>query len=209
LRIDQITSEFIEIIQNKKEHQLYKRDPLNKEEYIKKDFHIFLCLKELFWKLNNRSLEPVHALLDKMFYKTPNYIAGTEIRLENKQLIRCNIFVQKDNKTVPVPRYLFYDDGFLFIIELNPIKQHFAKIKAAIPLLNTKTQTSKEYMYTLRLICEKLKSDYTKNKIFECILVLENYEMCKEVKSIIQKFIAVVNQNTHTYIFDLLNFQLN
>jgi hypothetical protein len=65
-------------------------------------------MKKFFWEFNKRDFEEVNKKLDIIFYKNPKYQPGLEIRLENKSLYKCNIFIQKDQKTIRYFLFIYY-----------------------------------------------------------------------------------------------------
>lgn len=209
IRKDQIINDPLMLVKGlSSDYELARREPRHRNEVIKIECHRFIIFTYLFYVFEKKSLEDLEKYLESVFYKTTKYQPGTEIQIDNKDIIKCNIYVQLNNQTVSVPRILAFESGFMFIIEASISKPNLGKVKATIPLLNTRTHPNVEHRYTLRVFSEKLsKTGTSLRKIFECILVFENTKQCSLAKIAIDKNIEDTQFKREKEISDLISIE--
>lgn len=206
IRKDQIINDPLMLVKGlSSDYELARREPRHRNELIKIECHKFIVFTYLYYVFEKKSLEDLEKYFDSIFYKSTKYQPGSDIQIDNREIIKCNIYVQLNNQTVSVPRVIVFDSGFMFIIEASISKPNQGKVKATIPLLNTKTQSNIEHRYTLRVFSEKLSKVGTSiRKIFECILVFENTKQCSLAKLAIDKQIEDTQYKKEKEISELI-----
>lgn len=118
---------------------------MNENEKIQVAIQTYLVIRFL----DHTLLVKEDEISNQLFNIIPKYTSGKEIyfrlylksfyntSIVDKHWIKCNIYIQQNHQTIAVPRLLIIEDSYLYIVESNPTRKGYARIKAAVPLLYT------------------------------------------------------------------------
>lgn len=89
----------------------------------------------------NNNLRSEKAELDVVFNVRPKYVSGKEIRMSEKEVYKFCVGVPRQtpgqDKLTILPknhtRYVFFEEGYMYVIAPHQTKQNFGQITVALP----------------------------------------------------------------------------
>jgi hypothetical protein len=201
------------------------REPCTPDEQFRLAMHTFITIRVLCSKLNQMENQIEDELLDRVLNTIPLSQEGQEIVMNNRNLLRCNIqssFLTVTGRTLPqqqqvvhvqpptaktarrsqpqlatgsLPRFLTFEQGYMYIVETNLNKIGYGFVRQAVPLVYLSTLDNTDNNFTLRLYAEKRQRAadgvVTRTiKLCDEVLVFDDVLQCKQVRQTIETNVA-------------------